>query len=153
MVTCSKCNNNKNEDDLWNCDSCKRPLCSKCGGLTASEVKCLQLKKRVLLFFCDDCRNGLCQVPTLRTEIADLRRHLDDFIETNKNLKGMIQDRSTRPSNILIHNIEESSSRNFKERIEQDTLKCKQIFDALYINVLALSKYGDWAKLVIEADL
>ncbi|KAG5894689.1 hypothetical protein JTB14_034737 [Gonioctena quinquepunctata] len=46
-----------------------------------------------------------------------------------------IQDRSTRSSNILFHNIEESSSRNFKERIEQDTLKCKQIFDALDINV------------------
>ncbi|KAG5880473.1 hypothetical protein JTB14_000578 [Gonioctena quinquepunctata] len=97
-------------------------------------------------------------VATLRTEIADLHRHLDDLIETNKNLKAMIQfensslsaeslyaeiqDRATRSSNILIHNIEESSSRYFKERIDQDTLKCKQIFD-VWILMWALSKYGD----------
>ncbi|KAG5860753.1 hypothetical protein JTB14_001315 [Gonioctena quinquepunctata] len=37
-----------------------------------------------------------------------------------ESLYAEIQDRSTRSSNILIHNIEESSSRSFKERIEQD---------------------------------
>lgn len=133
MATCSKCNTNKYDDDTWNCDSCKRPLCTKCGGLTASEIKCLQLKKRVLLFFCEDCRNGLCQVPMLRSEIADLRQHIDEFIKSNKAIPTKAQDtqenkfeenfieeineRMRRKNNLLIFGVEDSNNKEADQRM------------------------------------
>ena len=40
---------------LFNCEGCKKAICRVCGNLTASEIKCLQLKERILKFYCKQC--------------------------------------------------------------------------------------------------
>lgn len=52
-MECDVCKNSK--DTLYNCDGCRRCLCKLCGKLTSSEIKCLQLKERVMSFHCDLC--------------------------------------------------------------------------------------------------
>lgn len=39
------------------CDSCRRIICNSCSGCSASEIKCLPLKTRILKFKCAKCRN------------------------------------------------------------------------------------------------
>lgn len=128
MGICSRCNESKNQSDLWSCDSCKRPVCSKCSDFTASEIKCMQLKKRVLMFICEDCRNGLCQVPMLRSEIKELRKLMDDIInnqtKTNSEVKvnpeGLagedmfdeINERLRRRNNLIIFGVEDKNCKD-----------------------------------------
>lgn len=52
MKTCSVC---KRNEKVFSCDQCRQLLCVDCGALSASEVKCLELKNRVLLFYCKVC--------------------------------------------------------------------------------------------------
>lgn len=52
MRLCSVC---KKGDKVFSCDKCKQLFCENCIGLSASEVRCLELKKRVLLFHCKGC--------------------------------------------------------------------------------------------------
>ncbi|XP_056646411.1 uncharacterized protein LOC130451426 [Diorhabda sublineata] len=44
--------------DLFDCDGCRDAICKDCGGLTASEVKVLQLSSRVMKLYCQKCNNG-----------------------------------------------------------------------------------------------
>lgn len=52
MSPCSVC---KKIDKLYSCDKCKQLFCDACSSLTSSEIRCLELKKRVLQFHCKSC--------------------------------------------------------------------------------------------------
>lgn len=52
MSPCSVC---KKNDKLYSCDKCRQLFCDECSSLTSSEIRCLELKKRVLLFHCKSC--------------------------------------------------------------------------------------------------
>lgn len=49
---CDAC---EEKTELFRCDLCRKGLCRQCGGYNASEIKVLELKKRVLKFFCPQC--------------------------------------------------------------------------------------------------
>lgn len=53
-MECDVCKNSK--EVIYKCDACRKLLCKLCARLTSSEIKCLQLKERVMLFYCDQCR-------------------------------------------------------------------------------------------------
>lgn len=55
---CDSCDEDK---ESYKCDRCNKSMCKSCGDLTSSEVKCLQLKERVLKFFCKQC----CSLETI----------------------------------------------------------------------------------------
>lgn len=46
----------KLNEKFVHCDSCNRSMPAECSGLTASELRCMELKKRNLIFYWDDCK-------------------------------------------------------------------------------------------------
>lgn len=63
MVSCMKCSEELSNQNYLSCDYCKRPMHTNCSELTASEIKCMQLKKRILKFLCGECENDLKITP------------------------------------------------------------------------------------------
>lgn len=43
--------------DIFACENCKVCLSKQCAGLTATEIKVLQLRDRAMIFHCQKCRN------------------------------------------------------------------------------------------------
>ncbi|KAL3268966.1 hypothetical protein HHI36_008052, partial [Cryptolaemus montrouzieri] len=68
---------NFEENNVFPCDGCQKLFCagSNCRDLTASEVKCVQLKqKRRLIFLWVEYKGGFWKVPTLIKEIDELKK-------------------------------------------------------------------------------
>ncbi|CAH1110118.1 unnamed protein product [Psylliodes chrysocephalus] len=78
MEVCTKCDETF---DNGQCDSCRSFLCIDCGNLTASEVKCMQLKtKRKLKFFCETCEDGFYKVSALIKEVSELKLSINKIL-------------------------------------------------------------------------
>lgn len=57
VIKCSSsCKLRKDKSELFGfpCDSCKQVICRNCAGLSASEIRCLPMSPRVLLFWFPD---------------------------------------------------------------------------------------------------
>lgn len=126
MHVCLKCSAETSINQLFNCDNCKRSICQECLQLTATEICCIQLKARNLIFLCEECKQGLGCVPQLLQEIANLKEEIAKLkiikpdVECQENLKAVtnndekediineILDRSKSKKNIMISNITES---------------------------------------------
>lgn len=136
MGHCSGC---KKDIETFACDSCSRLLCRSCGGLTASEVKCLQLVgKRKLIFYCEDCENGLKQVPVLIKKITEIQAQINDLIESKQRTHVAqqseiceevffeeISDRLSRRRNVMIFGVQDSNNK------ESDREKLSQIMEVV----------------------
>lgn len=61
-LECIKCKIKSTLKDTKNpifpCDSCRRYYCGECSLLNASEVRCMPIQKRSLIFNCQQCRDG-----------------------------------------------------------------------------------------------
>lgn len=129
-MRCLVCNiSDGNEDSFINCDSCSRALHKKCSGLSASELRVMDLKnKRTLKFHCEDCVNGLLMVPKLLKSMDDLRIDLEKLKTDVKNLSASkdtftvspeltsdvfmseLQDRQKRINNLILFNMVNNNS-------------------------------------------
>lgn len=137
MNTCSKCNI-KERDVVFPCDSCKRSLCDTCADLSASEIRCMSLKKRKLLFLCEECENGLSQVPLLVKKVNELEAELNNLkkngtliptsLDNQENLITEMIDRQNRMSNVIIFNVKESQ---MNSRIERNNDNINTVKDLL----------------------
>lgn len=71
MSHCSSCNKIGN---VLPCDSCKSGVCHQCSELSASEIRCMELKKRKLIFLCQGCEIEYKQVPVLIKKINEFEK-------------------------------------------------------------------------------
>lgn len=167
MKICSKCENKEDNSQIFQCDSCKSYLCETCGDISATEIRCLQMKKRRLLFICPECDQGLRQVPLLVKKINELQNQLDemktlvdkltsgqspsqnqrcDDIMLNEQLIQELNERQSRSSNVIMLNIAESGKSDRNARIDDDTMKVKEIIELTEtavnnVKVYRLGKY------------
>jgi hypothetical protein len=129
MSDCSKCSKSS-KDEMLHCDSCKRFLCEGCSELSATEMRCMQLKIRKLLFLCEACKNGLGEVPVLIKAVSEIKKEVlklqgssltrqnnpSKDMENNHDIINEIEERSKRRKNVIIANIKESEKVNGHER-------------------------------------
>jgi len=54
-MKCSICSSSE-EEKLSSCDECSVILCQCCANLSTTELRCIQLKKRLLIYKCKECR-------------------------------------------------------------------------------------------------
>lgn len=131
-IICCKCNTDIDENDnYFECDSCRRPIHANyaCSELSASEIKCMQLKKRILRFLCTDCNKGLLLIPSLVRSIEELKVDIENLklkcINTSNANSGQplkvneiapeeiiseMLERQKRANNIMIANLNEPNS-------------------------------------------
>lgn len=125
MPSCAKCKLIiEDNESYFECDSCKRPIhAQSCSELTSSEIKCMQLKKRVLRFLCNDCNSGLLQIPSIIQSIRELKSEMDilkaakpiESSETNpvstakvSEIIAEMNEREIRKKNIIVFGLPEN---------------------------------------------
>lgn len=114
MTSCSTCK--EQENDVILCDKCNKTQCQKCTNLTASEIRAITLKKRLLIFLCDECRqkfeenkdtsqeNSTCKL--LEVVIAKMN-DIHNEVQTQKNTIKE-QGKIIEKQGIVIENLSEA---------------------------------------------
>lgn len=150
MLKCSKCDC---ELDLITCDGCRMLLCEGCSGLSSSELRCIPLKKRKLLFLCDECQQGFKLLPTVLQRMDKMEKDLQNAIgelkssqhacsndglsksdnfesSSTHSMEEMLvewEDRKRRSKNVIMTNVSESVKANKNERIIDEKQKVEKI--------------------------
>lgn len=77
---CKKCKQKINEDEpFFCCDSCLAKTHKECSLLSSSEVKCMPLQKRILIYICNDCRALLARMPYIIKMIEELKNDVKEI--------------------------------------------------------------------------
>ncbi|KAJ2943004.1 hypothetical protein O0L34_g15195 [Tuta absoluta] len=142
---CSKCvkipTGNKKTLSVT-CDCCKTFLCGDCHGLSPTEIRVLELKTvaRVMTFLCGDCKHTMTQMPNimkkldLLTEEVKQLRVRQSVLATEAAIQEMME-RKHRATNIIIHDLPESSSKEPAERINHDKAETSKLINSVTRNV------------------
>lgn len=84
FAKCKTAVNYQNDSIKLICDVCYGHIHEQCSGLSATEVRCIPLKNRSLLFLCEPCRSNSKDLPRLLqqitefcTRVADLTREVN----------------------------------------------------------------------------
>uniref|UniRef100_A0A1Y1MPT1 PHD-type domain-containing protein n=1 Tax=Photinus pyralis TaxID=7054 RepID=A0A1Y1MPT1_PHOPY len=140
-LACDKVINLEKEKEI-SCDSCKLPIHSLCSGLSRTEIQSLTNKDRRILYHCDKCMSLRSEVMELKQLILDLKAELENIERQNlltssssdcENLIQEINERQRRANNIILFNIEESTSANSQDQIDHDLNKAVNIVGAVNV--------------------
>ena len=85
-MECDICKQVAQKKELFTCDGCKKKVCKQCGKLTASEARCFELKERVMIFYCQDCREG-----NTITLLHAINKEKDSIIESKMEIIEMLK--------------------------------------------------------------
>ncbi|KAJ8981177.1 hypothetical protein NQ317_017270 [Molorchus minor] len=142
-MACLKCHAAEKEEKFA-CDSCKRLICAECAELTSSEVRCMNLKNRKLMFLCTECQQGILMVPTLIKQVSDLQAEIRNLKENNitqttavldqEDLISEMLDRQQRMSNIIVYNVNEPNDKAKTDRINKDNQAVNNILENFEID-------------------
>jgi len=140
---CNCCNSQFADLDVsFKCDGCTLLFRPKCSGLSASELKCLGLKNRLLKFFCSDCDKGLKELPELKSllnkllvEVEDLKSNLGNNPNlSNEFIINEINERNKRAKNVIFYNIQESNSNQTSERLSYDNKQINSTIASILVD-------------------
>lgn len=148
MEECGKCKIKINtEDKFIACDSCHIPfhLQEKCCNMSSSETRAAVLQKRILLFFCDDCRSAFKNVPmlirkieVLNSEVEKLKKAVSELKSQNnsEDMESMLielHERNVRSNNLMVYNVSESKANNLDDKVKEDKLVVAEVLKKLDI--------------------
>lgn len=114
MAVCILCKKTDDSDQLWTCDQCQKRICTNCSKLSASEIKCMELKKqRTLKFYCKPCLETMSFNKDLIEEMKKLRAVV-------KQQTGKI-DMFTEEIKVLTQKVEQFEEKNIKQSSSIET--------------------------------
>lgn len=96
VYNCFKCQNpckpkeEKNELFGFPCDCCKRIICKTCSRISSSEVRCLIMQSRVVIFWCPECMESLKE---LKGQVKNIEKDMSEVrIELKREINDLSQD-------------------------------------------------------------
>lgn len=97
---CNKCNTavifkeakRANEVFGYPCDQCQQIICQNCCGLCITEIRAVQLQKRIVPFFCPGCLNSIKQILNLSSKVDQIVTELEDLRQNVSSLTEAVQD-------------------------------------------------------------
>lgn len=112
---CSKCDIAINENDsIYQCDVCQQYIHKSCAELTPSEVKCMPLQKRTLLFVCKNCTIFVKKLPLMVQMLEEIKMEIKDIkvgnqlnlnnsenLSQKKSYSDVIKQKKTNPVVII----------------------------------------------------
>lgn len=90
-IVCLQCKEIVNNDDYYGCDCCLEKIHKACSSLGGSEIKCMPLQRRVLMFICEKCKAYLARMPYMVKVIEEMR---DEIVDMRKSISSMQQKES-----------------------------------------------------------
>ncbi|CAH0558757.1 unnamed protein product [Brassicogethes aeneus] len=122
MSTCSKCVKTWSSKELFNCDDCRSVNCISCSGLTATELKVMELKKKTKLFRCGECTANTYtkkDVNELKLKIEYLEKEISMLKEQVSDKNIIISDKTK----IITLQEEKLGKNQFKHEIQKTNIK------------------------------
>lgn len=95
MPVCSQCNKEcvfkeeKNELFGCPCDVCKEIWCKNCARMSASEIKCLSISKRVIMYFCSVCVEEIKKISEIKQRLLNVENKMDDVSQATLELSTL----------------------------------------------------------------
>lgn len=83
MEACQGC---KKQKFCFDCDGCHKKICKQCENLTSTEIKCLELKERTMIFYCGERREG----HSIKL-FKDILKEKNKIIESKNNIIEMLE--------------------------------------------------------------
>lgn len=134
-------------DKLIKCDCCDQKYHGKCIGISPAEAKVLQLKSRIISFYCISCKSNINQIPNLISLVDNLQKQIElltNTVNESKKCKNEdldfevicneIRERENKASNIIIYNIDECQDKKIEERIRYDNQKVSEVMMKIGVN-------------------
>lgn len=139
MPSCVQCKRTEAESTLVSCDNCGSKYCQDCSSLTATEIRAIAVKTRVIRFFCQNCSSSLSS-PTasscatqdgfagvnstaIRESIADLLGPLCDRISTLETEIKILKTANTELIELITN--KPQVIRDKKSRAQDNAENCK----------------------------
>ena len=130
-MTCRKCGLEET-DKLVSCRKCDGMICHDCTGLSTTEVRCLQLKRRVLIYECDDCpqiTSGINE-GTLKNLLEKiLQKNLQEALEVMLNEKIKAMEHEMKEIKKLCEGINISQKHNTIREIEESNTRNRKLVE------------------------
>lgn len=142
-MNCVKCGQDK---ETFKCDQCRRQYCKNCSGLTSSEIRCVQLKERKMLFWCDICTD-FNTLYLMRKIVEDK----EEEIRNKDKIIGEMEKRIRQLEEIGGNTVEENSvMRNTKQMVvvkprdesQSSNLTRKQVREIIEPSELSMGVMG-----------
>ncbi|KAG5871311.1 hypothetical protein JTB14_015910 [Gonioctena quinquepunctata] len=167
MPVCSTCKRSLEEDLVIICDGCKRNICCDCPKLFSTELRCMTLKKKKLIFLCDECEQGFRILPVLLNKIENLEARIGELKEmkesqietqtTSEQINSSVQlehviaeieERKYCAKNVIFKNISESSNSNRAERNAEEMQTILGLINNVsitdtHVKVQRIGKFGN----------
>lgn len=148
FLKCLKCDDVLVPEKEISCDLCRRYIHSTCSDLSRTEIQCLRVKERKLIYYCSSCSDFKSQLATL-TKLKETVARLEEEVKSLKDAESVdingaadcvanpdisqvineLQDRQSRESNVLIFNLEETNAADHLERTRAVSAK---LFDVIH---------------------
>lgn len=80
---CSKCER-EIDSDYYLCDICSSKIHPTCAQLSSSEVRCMPIQKRTLIYACNGCKDVLKKIPSFINLMEEVGKQLSTVAEMNK---------------------------------------------------------------------
>ncbi|CAK1600629.1 unnamed protein product [Parnassius mnemosyne] len=124
MAQCFKCNSRIDDKTLRNinCKGCKRVICTKCSGLSATSMRVVALQTPKFSYLCDECEDQLRHIPESCRLVTDLQQQVQELKTNQINIVNLdtvtneIQERRNRIRNLIVFGIPESKANSNEDK-------------------------------------
>lgn len=103
---CLKCGKEIVED-YYQCDVCTKKIHIECSKLSSSEVRCMPLQKRLLIFSCDNCKEVIKGIPKLLLLMEDVKKQLEYVKNQNSQITPPLPTMSTKKYSEVVRKTQE----------------------------------------------
>ena len=100
------------DEQIYKCDLCIRGIHKACANLSASEIKCMPLQKRLLILLCNDCKMMLGKTPLMLQLLEEMRSEVNGLKNQVKELK--LEITSARNSGKAYSDVLRSNNENLQ---------------------------------------
>lgn len=131
-IECTKCGVKSTLKDPKNpvfpCDSCRRYFCGDCSKLNPSEIKCMPIQRRTLIFHCLECREGHLSKLFEKKILEEIRKTYETF---EKELSKKFFEELEKVQEA----IEKRFEKNQEETVHQLTTEIKSLHNDTKANI------------------
>lgn len=115
--SCTNCKQTIKEEQFYKCDLCIQSIHKNCASLSASEIKCMPLQKRLLILLCNECRELLAKTPLMLKQMEEIKTEIKSLMTEIKSLKNDTDRYNTKG---LENNLYAQVLRNRSEKYEEN---------------------------------